>query len=58
MKTIKILIGTAAALGFLASCETEVAVVEPTRTTVTTEETVTTRTTPYGTVQTQTVQTY
>ena len=62
MKTFLLLSLGIAGFGLLTSCETDVEVVPvpvsaPTRT-VTTEETVTTRSTPYGTVQTQTVQTY
>jgi hypothetical protein len=62
MKSIFILSLAMLALALIPSCETEVEVVpvpvSSPRTTVTTEETVTTRSTPYGTVQTQTIQTY
>ncbi|MEN3939741.1 hypothetical protein WJU23_00480 [Prosthecobacter sp. SYSU 5D2] len=62
MKSILILSLATLSLALIPSCETDVEVVpvpvSAPRTTVTTEETVTTRSTPYGTVQTQTVQTY
>lgn len=62
MKTFLLLTLGIAGLGLMTSCETEVEVVPvpvaAPRTTVTTEETVTTRSSPYGTVQTQTVQSY
>lgn len=62
MKTFLLLSLGVAGLGLMTSCETEVEVVpvpvSAPRTTITTEETVTSRSTPYGTVQTQTVQSY
>lgn len=59
MKTILLLGVAVFATGFVSSCTTEVQVpVTAPRSVVTTEETTTTQRTPYGTVQTQTVQSY